>query len=128
MRISTCKYMRHKMNLAPDGLCGMCGANLETLDHIFLICPITHQLVTQLNNLIITKIDRNYIDVNYFHFITCNHTNKIINYLNAVCKWYISRSFQYNNPISWLNFKRDLQKALCGEKSSIKTAINEAWP
>ena len=128
MRISTCKYMRHKMNLAPDGLCGMCGANLETLDHIFLICPTTHQLVNQLNNLIIAKIDSNYIDVNYFHFITCNHTNKIINYLNAVCKWYISRSFQYNNPISWLNFKRDLQKALCGEKSSIKTAINEAWP
>ena len=30
MRISTCKYMRHKMNICPSNLCSFCHVQLET--------------------------------------------------------------------------------------------------
>ena len=42
MRISTCKYMRYKMNIAKDNdQCSLCHMSLETLEHIFIHCQHT---------------------------------------------------------------------------------------
>ena len=38
-RISTCRYMRHKMRIDLDSpRCSLCNGDIETLEHIFLNC------------------------------------------------------------------------------------------
>merc|ERR1712240_953787 len=63
MRISTCKYMRHKMKIVmDDGLCIHCKTELETLEHIFLKCPHTLLFINKLQ-----KFIKDNIDVTYKH-------------------------------------------------------------
>ena len=50
LRISTCKYMRFKMNIVKDnGRCSLCNGTLETLEHIFLNFPNTKIFIRSLN-------------------------------------------------------------------------------
>ena len=126
MRISTCKYMRHKMNLAPSNLCSFCHVQLETLEHIFIHCHVTCSFLSHLNRFITTKIHNKYSDSNKYYFITCNHSNSAVNYFNLSAKWYLSRSFQTELLPSWANYTRTLNKLLCGEKQSLISKIREA--
>ena len=95
LRISTCKYMRFKMNIVKDnGRCGLCNGALETLEHIFLYCPNTKIFIRSLNIFIRHKICREYRDIDNYYLVTCYHSNPLINYLNITAKWYISKNFQ----------------------------------
>ena len=128
MRISTSKYMRFKMGIVKDNpYCSMCTEtnNIETLSHIFLKCPHTKSFISRLRLCIQMKIDPQYRDRKNVHFIFCNHTNQIINYINIAAKWYISKQFQKGESLVWEGFKRLIKLALIGERSQIKNSINQ---
>ena len=127
MRISTCKYMRYKMKIeksSPD--CSMCHSTLETLPHIFLHCSHTQSFKSRLKAFITLKLDNQYRDPKNYHFLACNHDNKIINYMNMVSKWYISKQFQNQQILDWLGFKRWITIVLTGEKSYVINALKDA--
>ena len=66
-----------------------------------------------------------YRDQNCKYFITVTHSNQIINYLNMIAKWYISRQFQNIQPLAWDGFKRLISIALVGERECIRKALND---
>ena len=121
MRISTCKYMRVKMGISQDTpMCSLCNSHLETLPHIFLKCYHTLTFRSVLQNFICGYIDPQYRDSKSVDFITSNHGNKTINYVNIAAKWYISKQFQSGHPLLWDGFKKYLRLALNGEKLSLR--------
>ena len=124
LRISTSRYMRFKMGIVRDHPnCLKCSNNIETLTHIFIKCPHTKHFLGQLRTFILLKIDPSYRDNKCSYFLVINHSSQIINYLNMVAKWYISKQFHKEEPLSWQGFKRLIQIALHGEKESIKCAL-----
>ena len=125
MRISTCKALRCKMKISQDEKCTMCGDTSETLKHIFLECPVSSSFIESLNKFISEKVEPGYSDTDRVLFITCDHTNIIVNYLNMVSKWYLSRCFQNETPVSWHGLTRLIKKVLCGEKKNIKNKLFE---
>ena len=121
MRITTCKYMRFKMGIELNSpICSLCNSELETLPHIFMKCSHTISFLSRLLTFILLKIDPHYRDPKRIYYITCGHTNKLINYLNTVAKWYISKQFQKGIPLSWESFIKSVRLALHGEKKSIR--------
>ena len=119
MKISTCRYMRFKMNIEKDSpYCSKCN-KLETLDHIFLKCPHTLNLVQQLNTFIRVNLEPTYIDNNMFFFVTCMNNNRSINFLNLCAKWYISRAFQQDKLLQWMSFVSLVKRLLVGERKGI---------
>ena len=126
MRISTCKYKRFKMKLSPNDKCTKCNNNeIETLKHLFLECPASLSFMEAINRLISERVEPGYSDKDMRYFITCGHSNKIVNYINMVSKWYISRSFQSDTPILWSGFLRLTKKILLGEKKEINDKVLE---
>ena len=126
MRISTCKYMRYKMNIEKSSpYCSHCSSSLETLPHIFLQCSHTLDFKSRLNAFITLKLDHQYRDPKNFHFLTCNHENKTINYINMVAKWYISKQFQNQLKLDWLGYKRFTKLVITGEKPHITNILEE---
>ena len=126
LRISTCKYMRFKMNIVKDnGRCGLCNGALETLEHIFIYCPNTKIFIRSLNIFIRHKICREYRDINNYYLVTCYHSNPLINYLNITAKWYISKNFQNKKRLLWDEYIRFVKFALTGERRSIKVAVDD---
>ena len=100
MRISTCKYMRYKMHIARDSdQCSLCNSALETLAHIFLYCPYSKVFTDRLNKFITDNIFKDFRDTKRYYFITCNHVNSIVNYLNITAKWYMSKKIQTAKPL-----------------------------
>ena len=130
MRISTSRYMRNKMGIAADNLCTHCNVsgNIETLEHIFFHCPTSKLFTSHLNHHISKKFDNGYSDHNFYYFITCNHENANINYLNLASKWYLSRCYQMEIPVAWSNFVNSLKNTLIGEKKVLREAILDSIP
>ena len=126
MRVSTCKYSRYKMKITTESGCSFCDCEEETLDHIFLECPVSSDFIKQLNVFITKIFDASYSDVNRRYLITTNHDNTIINYLNMSAKWYLSRSYQLETKPTWLGFVRAARNYLIGEKIDIKTPLIES--
>ena len=115
------------MGIDPNNrACVFCNSSIETLNHIFVNCRVSINFIDQVNSFICSKLHSDYRDVNKYYFITCNHTDIIINYINMIAKWYLSNCFQYQQLPTWYNFIRRLKKALNGEKPSIVSAITEA--
>ena len=105
--------------------CSHCSSSLETLPHIFLQCSHTLDFKSRLNAFIILKLDHQYRDPKNFHFLTCNHENKAINYINMVAKWYISKQFQNQLKLDWLGYKRFTKLVITGEKPHITNILEE---
>ena len=103
--------------------CIKCSNNIETLTHIFIKCPHTKVFLGQLRTFILLKIDPLYRDNKCSYFIAINHSSHFVNYLNMAAKWYISKQFHKEEPLSWQGFKRLVQIALHGEKDCIKCAL-----
>ena len=109
-RISTCRYMRHKMNIDRESaLCSLCSEEIETLHHIFLNCELTRIFIGQVSHLISSKVDQNYMDVDGYFRITLSHTDQRVNFVNAVANWYISRKFQNKSPLIFEIFVKELR-------------------
>ena len=124
MRISTSRYMRFKMSIVRDNpICCNCKLHLETLAHIFLKCSHTKSFISILRSFILLKIDPTYRDQNCKYFITVTHSNQIINYLNMIAKWYISRQFQNEQPLAWDSFKRLISLAWWGRESVLRKPL-----
>ena len=88
LRISTCKYMRFKINIFKyNDQCGLSNGALKTLEHIFLYCPNTKICNRSLNIYIRHKICRQYRDINNYYLVICYHSNPLINYLNNTAKY-----------------------------------------
>ena len=121
MRISTCRYMRFKMKIDNSPHCFHCSEELETLPHIFLKCPKTINFVEKVKNCIVDYIQVDYSDPFKLYYITCSHENQSINFLWAIAKYFISRSFQLHKDINWIAFKNFVLSRLVGEKESIVT-------
>ena len=83
------------MKIAQNNICIHCNRKIETLEHIFLDCSVSKRFKNELDLFInANKIFKGYKDTNGYYWITCNHPNNIINYLNLVAKWYLSRCYQ----------------------------------
>ena len=93
---------------------------LGTLPHIFLQCAHTHPFRLRLSAFITLKLDHHYRDRNNYHFITCNHFNSIINFINMVSKWYINKQFQKHQSFDWSGFKRWIKLVIFGENNLSK--------
>ena len=105
MRITTCRYMRNKMEIVTNTpMCSLCNAYLETIPHIYLHCIHTNSFINLLEDFIKKKLDRNYKDPTKTNFIVCNHTSQIINYFDIVAKWYISKRFQAREMPIWQGY------------------------
>ena len=59
--------------------------------HIFLYCPYSKVFTDRLNKFITDNIFTDFRDTKRYYFITCNHVNAIVNYLNITAKWYMSK-------------------------------------
>ena len=126
MRISTCRYMRYKMNIVKDtDQCSLCHVALETLEHIFFHCPSTKAFNNKLNAFISDQVDIDFRDPKMFHFITCNHSNPIVNFVNLAAKWYISKNFQNSKPLIWDEFLRYIRFILAGEKQNVRVFLGD---
>ena len=123
LRISTCKYMRYKMKIDNDYNCSKCSNGVETLDHIFIHCNVTNKFIIELNSFICKYIVTDYKDDDKFFFITCRHGNFLVNYLNLIGKWFISRCFQTGADLIWFNFEKCIKKMLCGDLEKISSPI-----
>ena len=77
------------------------------------------QLIRHIRN----NFDDDYEDPNYYFFITCNHENNNINYLNLASKWYLSRCYQMEKPVSWPRFISSLENTMIGEAKSLRDTI-----
>ena len=129
MRISTCRYMRHKMKIdmiTPN--CTFCLTNVETLEHIYLYCPKTVPLIIYLEYLVTNNLENNYVDQNRITYITCNHENPFINYIWASFKLFISRCFQTSKEPSLKSFENFVIWMLVGEQDetccSVRNVLN----
>ena len=114
------------MKIDNDYKCVKCSNDIETLDHIFIHCQITNNFIVKVNNFISNHILNDYLDNNKFYFITCQHDNYLINYINLIGKWFISRCFQTGMELTWFNFERIVKKMLCGDLSKISEPILSA--
>ena len=124
MKIATCKYSRHKMKLADNGYCCFCGPQtLETLDHIYLECPVTNIFLEKLSHFIANNIEQGYTDDHMILHLTCYHANTTVNFLNLLANWYIGRKFQMGKPLFWDEFVKYLGQFLIGEKRQTKQAL-----
>ncbi len=118
-RITTCRYMRHKMSIDKDSpVCSLCNCALETLPHIFLECAVTRTFLYLLRKFINSNIDRTYVDPFKYYLITCMHENGQINFINAVAKWYISNRFHNKQSLIWDGFAKQVKMFLQGEKQT----------
>ena len=123
MRISTCKLMRWKMNIEPNnGLCRHCGV-LESLNHIYFNCNHATMFIRKIVRFIRDKLESGYTDSFRYYFITCNHDNQIVNFVNLAAKWFISRQFQTNNDLVWDSFIKTMKMLLTGERREICTPL-----
>ena len=128
MRISTCRYSRYKMKIDKvSGYCYHCKDELETLPHIYLICPIAKLFVARVTRLIIENLDDQFEDPTNIVYLTCCHSNPIINLVLAMTKYYLSRRYQYHKDISWQDFRNFVMGMLGGEKLETKRTIEEAF-
>ena len=128
MKISTCRYMRFKMKIDSDSpMCSLCRQAVESLIHIFITCHVTNVFIKKVNTFIVNKIDPNYSDPNKFYFITCSHDNILINFLNIIAKWYISRQFQCKNHLIWEGYAKYVKIFICGEKHSIAHNLKDLF-
>ena len=106
MRISTCRYMRFKIKIDFESTnCRYCSSKPETLQHIFLECPIAIMLSIYVEHLIIANIDTDYNDPNKIYFRTCSHDSPPINFIWASFKLYVSRFFQLSTEPSMARYK-----------------------
>ena len=111
------------MKIDVDFNCIKCGSEVETLDHIFINCSATNTFINLLNTYICNKLLPTYRDDDKYYFITCQHENKLINYMNLIGKWFLSRCFQTGMEINWHNFVRIIKKMLCGDNKLISEPI-----
>ena len=124
MKIATCKYSRHKMKLADNCYCCFCGPQtLETLDHIYLECPVTTAFLEKLSHFIANNIEQGYTDDHMILHLTCYHTNTTVNFLNLLANWYIGRKFQRGKSLFWDEFVKYIGQFLIGEKRQTKQAL-----
>ena len=127
LRISTCRYKRFKMNIEKTSpLCYHCSLELETLPHIYLQCKKSAEFLNSVENCIINNFQEDYQDPFKIYYITCSHENKIVNYLLAVTKMYISHCYQLQKEINWNHFRYFVSTLLVGEREPIFTNIKLA--
>ena len=128
-RISTCRYMRHKMKIEQDGpICSLCNRELETLQHIFLKCKYTDEFIGKVNHFIVSNIDRSYKDTHRHYRITLNHLDQRVNFVNAVANLYLSKMFQNKTQPTFVAFTRQLKIYLLGEKPHIVNGLGNIIP
>ena len=105
-------------------ICSLCQNGLDTLEHIYLQCPVTTKFIALVNSSINIKLDPSFSDPHKLHYITCCHNNKSVNFINAAAKWYISNRFQNKKPLIWDGFAKSVKYFLVGEKSVISDTIH----
>ena len=107
------------MHIAKDNdQCSICNTALETLAHILLYCHHTEALTDRPNVFIKSKVDRNSKDRKKYNFITCYHTNSLINYINMAVKWYKGNNFQNSEALIWDEYVRYVKLALTYERQN----------
>ena len=122
-RIATCRYMRHKMKIETDSpYCSLCHEHVETLSHILLDCSFTLVFRSKVDLLIKTNIDTHYSSRNH-QIVTLSHSDRRINYINAVANWYLGNSFQNKKEPNFFAFLGTLKLSLLGEKPSLANSL-----
>ena len=122
-RIATCRYMRHKMKIETDSpYCSLCHEHVETLSHILLDCSFTSEFRCKVDLFIKTNIDTLYSSHNH-HIVTLSHSDRRINYINAVANWYLGNSFQNKKELNFFAFLGTLKLCMLGEKPSLVNSL-----
>ncbi len=124
MRVSTCRYSRFKMKIDRESsFCYHCKDEEETLYHIYLACPMSLLLRSRVSRYIKDNIDEHYEDQCDLKYLTCGYDNRVINYMLAVTKYYLSHTYQWQKEISWAAFKNFVLLLLVGENKDMAGVI-----
>ena len=78
--------------------------------------PCTLQFLSRLRNFVVMKIDPLYRDPKLIYYITCNHYNPVINYLNM-------QSGTLVNSLIWIGFRNLTCLVLNGGKKTLRDII-----
>ncbi len=124
-KISTSKYLRHKMKISNTYTCSNCIPLVpETLEHIYIKCRNTVDFRKKLADFITRTLDPQYRLIDLTH-ITCLHPIKAVNFLNLVGNWYIGRKFQKDKQLYWDEYIRHMKKYLVGERAEIADRLRD---
>ena len=91
-------------------------------------CSKTNEFLRLIHLFISNNIDRKYVDLFKYYFITCTHDNVQINFINATAKWYISNRFQNKQSLIWDGFVKQIKLFLLGEKRAIAQNMRDLFP
>lgn len=103
-RIATSGYMRHKMKLADSPLCSQCDIKLhqcETLEHIYLKCPYSNNILERVAGLIRQSVDPQFVYIPSLN-ITLLHDNIQLRRILMVANYYIGVKYQKREHLNWL--------------------------
>ena len=79
--------------------------------------------VNKLNIFIRINIDPHYEDPLRYFLLTLTHSDLRVNFLNAVCTWFIGKSNQNNSNLIWGSYINHVRTFLKGEKPHIYNGI-----
>ena len=99
------------------------GGAFETFEHIFLNCYHTQEFVKKTAQFIVRYLDSSYKDSKGYHRLTLSHSNPHINLVNSVANWYIGKKFQNKNHLDFLEYTRELNHFLLGEKAPLANTL-----
>ena len=110
LRIATSGYMRHKMKISPSPECYQCGSSpnptysIETLEHIYLKCPISIKFRQEMANWIREELDPSFSENSNPH-ITLLNDSRTIRQILIISNWYTNSAYQNRKSLNWSEFR-----------------------
>ena len=72
---------------------------------------------------IVRYLESSYKDSKGYHRLTLSHSNPHINLVNSVANWHIGKKFQNKNHLDFLEYTRELNHLLLGEKAPLANTL-----
>ena len=124
-RVSTCRYMRHKMKIEPDPYCCFCKCKDNSLETLFLNCKHTADFLIKVSSFISSNVENNYSDGDHIYLLTLSHANKGVNFINSVAAWFISRRAQLGEELNYERYLGEIKRSLAGAKAAVVDQLRE---
>ena len=117
-RILPTNSLLHKMNITQNNLCTFCNNSVETLEHLFLTCPIIEQLWFEIEKFIAEKTKNQLLMSNQDKIFGKGNENNLINHVILLTKKHIYYCRNHNlrptlkDLLSYINTVKEIEKKL----------------